>query len=622
MRTTYKAILLTLILCIISPVLGYQVSAEDNILIKVYINEEQVNFDKQPLMIQDTTMVPFRALFEKLGVSIVWNPLLQEIIGTRDELTIRLTVGKSDAFVNGKLTKLNVPAQLIDGSTYVPLRFIGEALDSEVNWDSGKRSIFIATKVPVTIKDISVGYDHTLALMSNGTVKAWGNNDYGQLAVIDRIEPSFAQLEVKGLDKVIAIAAGYKYSLALKSDGTVLQWGSTLGESEDYVYPSPTKINDLQDVIQIYSSFSRSYAVKGDGTLWAWGDGNIGALGEGGRFVTVQPIQILGMENVANIAIGVSSTTLLKTDGTVWTWGSNMFGELGNGETGFGIGDQSKDVLIPFQLKELNHITQISSGYSHTLALSSEGKVWTWGENSYGQLGNGGTENQLIPIELKVSWPVKIVVASRTHSYILNQNGDISGWGDNLRGALGNGTFKPANSPQLIVNQNNIIAIRSSEQQIFTFSANGQIWTWGDNSYGQLGINQYESVYLSPQLMSVSNSNRNESEESSIAMVTDYHEIVEAGKMYVRESLDKMETTFAQGGLDLQNEIVEITVEDIRADSSGGIVTLILEVESIATTDSGRTQFIQEFNCEVSEEVGTWKVTKENSVMKLSQKWL
>lgn len=620
MRVTYKAIILTLILCLISPVLGHQVLA-GNIPIKVYINEEQVIFGKQPQMIQDTTMVPFRALFERLGVSINWNPLLQEIIGTRDKLTIRLTIGKSDAYVNGKITKLNVPAQLIDGSTYVPLRFIGEALDSEVNWDSGKRSIFITTTIPVMLKDISVGYDHTLALMSDGTVMAWGNNDYGQLAVNDQIKPSYTPLEVKGLNKVIAIAAGFKYSLALKSDGTVLQWGSPLGESMDY-YSSPTKIIDLQDVKQIYSSFSRSYAVKDDGTLWAWGDGNLGALGEGNRLVTVQPIQILGMQNVANIAIGLSSTTLLKTDGTVWTWGSNMFGELGNGETGFGIGDQSKDVLIPFQLKELNHITQISSGYSHTLALSSDGTVWVWGENSYGQLGNGDTENQLIPIEIKVSSPVRIVVASRTHSYILIQSGDIWGWGDNLRGGLGNGTFKPVTSPQPIVNQNNIIAIRSSEQQIFTFSANGQIWTWGDNSYGQLGINQYESVYLSPQLLNVLNTNINAGEESSIAMVTDYHEIVEAGKVHVRESLDKMETTFAKGGLDLKNEIVEVSVEVIRADSLGKTATLILRVESIATTDEGRTQFIQEFNCEVSEEVGMWKVTKENSVKKLSQKWL
>jgi alpha-tubulin suppressor-like RCC1 family protein len=374
--------------------------------------------------------------------------------------------------------------------------------------------------------------------------------------------------------------------------------------------------------VYINSSYSRSYAVKGNGTLWAWGDGKLGPLGEGGRLITDQPIQIQDVENAANIAIGLSSTTLLKTDGTVWTWGSNMFGELGNGEMGFGIGDQSKDVLRPVQLTDLNHITQISSGYSHTLALSSDGTVWAWGENSYGQLGNGNIENQPIPIVIKVNSQVESVVGSRTHSYILNRSGNVWGWGDNLNGTMGNGTFKPAANPETIGNQKDILAIRASENQIFTFSADGHIWAWGDNSYGQLGINQYDPVKLSPQVMDVFMTNSNESNgELSNSVMTDYHKIVEAGRLHVQKWLDNIEVS-APDDWDMQNTIVDVIVKTICADSSGENVTLIINIEWLNTLNNKRTRVIDEYNLEVSEEQGAWKVISQNSAKKLYQKWL
>lgn len=114
--------------------------------IKVIIDGEIQSFDQAPIQKNGTTLVPMRAIFEKLGATIVWNAKDQSVTATKEDTSIYLKIGSKTAKVNGSSVALAVPAQIVDGSTMVPLRFIGEALGAEVKWDAGTRSVIIATK--------------------------------------------------------------------------------------------------------------------------------------------------------------------------------------------------------------------------------------------------------------------------------------------------------------------------------------------------------------------------------------------------------------------------------------------------------------------------------------------
>jgi hypothetical protein len=196
---------------------------------------------------------------------------------------------------------------------------------------------------------------------------AWGNNSSGQLTI-----PAV-------LNGVTGLAAGYSHSLALKSDGTVVGWGSG---------SSATPPTGLSGVTAIAAGGVHSLALKSDGTVVAWGSNGSGQI-------TIPA----GLSGVTAIAAGANHSLALKGDGTVVGWGSN-----GSGQT-----------TIP---AELNGVTAIAAGSSHSLALKSDGSVVGWGSNDFGQTA--------IPAELS---GVTAIAAGSLHSIALKSDGSVVGWG-------------------------------------------------------------------------------------------------------------------------------------------------------------------------------------------------
>jgi hypothetical protein len=261
-----------------------------------------------------------------------------------------------------------------------------------------------------------VGF-HSLALKSDGTVWAWGANDYGELG-----NGTFAQsntpVQVLGpggvgfLTGVTAIAGGGFHSLALKSDGTVWAWGDDfygqLGNGTNrtdlpYGIATPVQVlgsggvGYITGVTAIAGGFFHSLALKSDGTVGAWGADFAGQLGNGTYTTTppygiATPVQVLGsggvgyITGVTAIAGGFYHNLALKNDGTVWTWGLNGNGQLGNT---FPNSNTPVQVVDPGGVGYLTGVTAIAGGGFHSLALKSEGTVRAWGHDFAGQLGNG-----------------------------------------------------------------------------------------------------------------------------------------------------------------------------------------------------------------------------------------
>ena len=170
---------------------------------------------------------------------------------------------------------------------------------------------------------VATGNKHCLALRSDGTVWAWGNNEHGQLGN-GTTTKSNKPIQVKGLTNVVAIAGGENHSVALKKDGTVWAWGikECLGNNINNDSTVPVQVKYLKDIISIGAGFNNSIAVQKGGTVWTWGDNMYLQLGKE-DYDGYLPIQVQGLNNVRQAACGLGFCIVVKNDGTVWAWGWN-----------------------------------------------------------------------------------------------------------------------------------------------------------------------------------------------------------------------------------------------------------------------------------------------------------
>ena len=347
------------------------------------------------------------------------------------------------------------------------------------------------------ISKLATGWYHSLALRSDGTIWAWGYNGFGALGdgtTTDKVTPFPGG---GSLTNVIDVAAGQYFSMALKNDGTVWSWGynanGQLGDGTTTGKTTPVQVILLTGVTQIAAGQNHSLALKSDGTVWAWGYNGYGQLGNGTTTSASSAVQVTGLSGVVRIAAGAYSSMALKSDGTVWAWGNNGYGELGDG------GTLSSSSIV--SVSGLNNVIDIAMGDYHALAVKGDGSVWAWGYNGYGELGNGTTTNQSTPVQ--VSQPtgfanLKAVAAGSYFSIALKSDGTLWAWGHNDFGELGNGTTTDNSVP---VASSACTALPAGPTTASRWSArltaywthslaikpDGSVWGWGLNEYGELG---------------------------------------------------------------------------------------------------------------------------------------
>lgn len=342
----------------------------------------------------------------------------------------------------------------------------------------------------VNIGKITSGYYHTLALSTDGkNLYAWGWNDYGQIGNNNRnyqktpiqITTDSSGSPFPGTAYTITeIAAGADHSLALRSDGTVWAWGrNSYGEIGDGIggYQDalrPVQVSGLSNVIGVAAGGYHSIAIKSDGTIWTWGLNNYGQLG----YVTTSyrndtPAQISGI-TASNVAGGGYHSIALKGDGTVWSWGLNSYGQLGNGINTYGCSNSSEYSCAPVQASGITGITAIAGGYYHSIALKNNGTVYTWGQNSYGQLGlgSGSTDSRYIPYPVS-DLTATAVVGGGYHTVAVS-DGKVYAWGWNDYGQLGDGSATVRYTPVLIsgsLSLGGIFAVAAGERHTVVLKA-------------------------------------------------------------------------------------------------------------------------------------------------------
>jgi alpha-tubulin suppressor-like RCC1 family protein len=266
--------------------------------------------------------------------------------------------------------------------------------------DEGEGSVGVAAQALISgsVSPIAGGNWGSLRVKSDGTAWAWGYNSNGQLG--DGTTTSQATpVQVSGLSGVTAVSAGEdSYSLALLSDGTVWAWGSNsngqLGDGTTTNRSTPVPVSGLSGVTvtAVAAGWGYSLALASDGTVWAWGKNNEGQIGDGTTTNRATPVQVGGLSGitVTALASAYESSFALTSDGTAWAWGYNSNGQLGDGTT--------TNRATPVQVSGLSGVTALAAGDRHALALKWDGTLWAWGENNEGQLGDGTTTDRHTPV--------------------------------------------------------------------------------------------------------------------------------------------------------------------------------------------------------------------------------
>lgn len=351
----------------------------------------------------------------------------------------------------------------------------------------------LANNMKVNILQVSTAVDSTYALSSEGEILAWGYNhdfDLGNGDVKHGMIPSpVLKNSNQKLTDIISVDGGEHHGAAVRKDGTVWSWGVNkrgqlgIGSKSSYreyatQVKGPGGVGYLNNIASVSAGYRHTVAIDADGTLWAWGDNSTGALGKPDILSSNIPVHLGDAFNqVKAISAGLGFTIALKSDGTVWSWGYNGDGELGDGTL--------QDSYTPVQVKGptgegfLDQIVAIRSGEDHTLALRVDGTVWSWGANYNGQLGvpSASSKGSNIPVQIELKdefgrfIEIQSLDAFSDHSIALSKDKQLFTWGGNSSGNLGVGDTKSRLAPVKVDWRDSTPVYNTS----YIYDANGRV---------------------------------------------------------------------------------------------------------------------------------------------------
>jgi alpha-tubulin suppressor-like RCC1 family protein len=330
--------------------------------------------------------------------------------------------------------------------------------------------------------DKIVSISHSSALSSNGRVFTWGiNHIYDYKTKLEKTVPNeiTSRFSLAAGDRIVAISIGNFHYAALSSNGHVFNCEFSYSEARLPTQMLFFKYNlDAGDrIVAISLGWDHSSTISSNGRVFTWGSNEYGQLGDGtteiifdSSLIEIQiepPTEITSRfglstgDKIVSISLGKDHSSALSSSGRVFTWGRNGAYALGDGTT------ENKslptEITSIFSLVVGERIVAISLGGFHSSALSSNGRVFTWGYNNFGQLGDNTTTNKSVPTEITSRFGLsngdKIVSISlgEFHSSALSSSGRVFTWGRNGAYALGDGTTENKSLPTEITSHFNLI---------------------------------------------------------------------------------------------------------------------------------------------------------------------
>ena len=332
---------------------------------------------------------------------------------------------------------------------------------------------------------------------------AWGYNHYGQLgndSISTSPTPVVASLPNNAFPT--ALAAGQSHSLAIGSDGKLYAWGSNgsgqLGDGSISDTPTPVVVSLPAGIspTALAAGDYHSLAIGSDGKLYAWGYNQYGQLGDGTNIDSNIPVVVSlpGGVTPTAIATGAGYSLAIGSDGKLYAWGWNNHGQLGNGTT------TDSNIPVVASLPDGVSPTAIAAGYFYGMVIGSDNKLYTWGQNPNGQLGNGTTTDSNIPAAINLpnnAFPTTIA-AGWYHSLAIGSDGKLYTWGWNVDGQLGEGTTTDSHTPVAANLPDGVTpkAIAGGAVHSLAIGSDGKLYAWGWNQDGELGNGSYTESHI------------------------------------------------------------------------------------------------------------------------------
>lgn len=346
----------------------------------------------------------------------------------------------------------------------------------------------VCLPVPLKATKVVAGGATTCALLSDGTAACWGDGDSGQLGdgKSGNGHSNAIPAVVEGLSNVTDIACGTTHCCAV-SGGTVKCWGDNqFGGSSpaaaSTVLKQPVAVPGISGATAVAAGSYHSCAIVADGKVKCWGLGTAGQLGDGNGNIPGAVVNAkIGSAYAMQVRAGPNHTCIRTALGTGLCWGYNENGELGDGN-----GGTSKQADSPVPIAGLSGLSYLSTGEQHGCSVSTGGLTHCWGRQSFGQLGTGGGNSyysspQVVPFTTAAS-----IAAGGSHTCAATTAGSVSCWGNNGNGQLGI-AGSSVKSPTQVPSLSDIAEVAAGSLHTCVRKTDGSIWCFGDSSHGQCG---------------------------------------------------------------------------------------------------------------------------------------
>jgi alpha-tubulin suppressor-like RCC1 family protein len=351
---------------------------------------------------------------------------------------------------------------------------------------------------------VSAGENFSLGIKTDGTLWAWGQNSNRLGLGLANLANQNLPTQVGTANDWATVSAGNVHSLAVKTNGTLWSWGNgQFGQLGNGVFnsatPNVTQVGTATDWLTVSAGNRFSLAIKTTGTLWSWGWNNVGQLGINNVIDQNLPVQVGTASNWVEIDAGNQHSLAIDNTGNIYAWGDNTFGQFGNAT--------NTSSLIPIVVSTSNNWLEVSAGLDHSMALNTSGILFTFGNNTNGQLGDGTNtaSNVMIPISFTNPGIVNQYIAISAgggHSLAIDTNNALFSCGQNIQGQLGLGNNTNVNILNQVGTSTTWFFISAGDTHSLAMETTSSLWSTGRNLEGALGIGTFIFSYNSLQSVS------------------------------------------------------------------------------------------------------------------------